>query len=71
MMRIVIPPGQTLARASVSVSLSRAEATELRDALDSVLATGRSSWQVGASWAEQQTDVTVRLTLQLPDRPDS
>ena len=66
-MRIVIPPGQTLAKASVSVSLSRAEATELRDALDRVLATGRSSWQVAASWADQQTDVTVRLTLRLPD----
>lgn len=63
-MRIVIPPDQSLTKASVSVAMSRNEAVELRDALDAVLATGRSSWRVGASWAEQETDVAVRLTLQ-------
>ena len=66
-MRVVIPPGQSFAKASVSVSMSRDEAVELRDALSAVLSTGRSSWRVGASWEEQETDVAVKLTLERPD----
>jgi hypothetical protein len=66
-MRIVIPPGQTLAKVSVSVSMTRDEAEELRDALGTVLEAGRSSWRVGASWADQETDVAVRLTLRRED----
>jgi hypothetical protein len=66
-MQIVIPPGQTLAKVSVSVLMSRDEAVELREALGAALETGRSSWRVGASWADQETDVAVRLTLRRPE----
>jgi hypothetical protein len=62
-MRIVIPPGQRLPEVSAHVSLSRTEATELRDALDHVLATGRSDWNVGAEWAEIEAALMLELEL--------
>jgi hypothetical protein len=62
-MLIVIPPGQSIAKVSASVSLSRDEATDLLDALGAVLARGRSRWSVGAAWGEHQTEVNVMMTL--------
>ena len=67
-MLIVIPPGQSIAKVSASVSLSRDEATDLLDALGAVLARGRSRWSVGAAWGEHQTEVNVRMTLQTPEQ---
>ncbi|NUR07728.1 MAG: hypothetical protein HOQ45_12060 [Nocardioidaceae bacterium] len=70
-MHIVIPPGQTLSDVSVEITILRTEAAELRDALDRVLATNDSSWQVTTTWAEQETDVRMRLILQPPLRRQS
>jgi hypothetical protein len=64
--RIVIPPGRTRPKVEASVTLSREEATELRDALDAVLTLGVSSCHVGASWGENHTDVNLSLTLLAP-----
>jgi hypothetical protein len=65
-MRVVVPPGQRLPRVSASVSISRAEASELRDALDMVLGEGRSNWSVSVSWAEVKANVTLTLEMDLP-----
>ena len=62
-MRIVIPPGQSLSRVSASVSVSRTEASELRDALDLALAPGSSGWDVCVMWDEYETDVTLMLEM--------
>ena len=62
-MRIVIPPGQSRVKASASVLITRSEASELRDALDLVLATGRSGWNVSVTWGENMTEITLALEL--------
>ena len=43
-MRIVVPPGQVLPNVTAHVSIARAEAVELRDALNLAQATGSSNW---------------------------
>jgi len=55
---MVIPPGQGLEKACLS--LSRAEASGLRSALDLMLSTGGSG-HVQISWGDHQTEVTVML----------
>jgi hypothetical protein len=65
-MRIVIPPGQKLPEVSAHVSISRTEAIELRDALDQVLASGRSGWNVGVEWADIDAAVTLMLEMDVP-----
>jgi len=66
-MRVVLPPGQRLPHVSATVSITRAEATELRDALNLVLDAGRSQWAVYASYAEIEAEVNV--TLQMDSHP--
>lgn len=65
-MHIVIPPGQQLPKVSASVSMSREEAIELRDALDLVQATGSSGWHVDVVWAEIEASVTLMMDLETP-----
>jgi hypothetical protein len=65
-MRVVVPPGQRLPRVSASISISRAEASELRDALDLVLKAGRSRWSASVLWAEIEADVTLMLEMDFP-----
>lgn len=65
-MRVVVPPGQRLPRVSASVSISRAEASELRDALELVLEEGRSNWSVSVSWAEVKANVSLTLEMDFP-----
>lgn len=66
-MRIVIPAGQRLPEVSAHVSIARAEATELRDALDRVLTAGSSGWSVNVEYAEVEALVTLTLHLDAPD----
>jgi hypothetical protein len=61
-MRIEGTPGQTLP--SAYLWLTRAEAVELRDALDQMLADGDSTWHAHIASADYQTEVTVTLDLQ-------
>lgn len=68
-MRIVIPPGQRLPEVSAHVAISRTEATELRDALDQVLASGRSGWNVGVEWAEVEAFLSLMLEMDVPVGP--
>jgi hypothetical protein len=65
-MRVVVPPGQRLPRVSASISISRVEASELRDALDLVLKAGRSRWSASVLWAEIEADVTLMLEMGFP-----
>jgi hypothetical protein len=65
-MRVVVPPGQRLPRVSASISISRVEASELRDALDLVLKAGRSRWSASVLWAEIEADVTLMLETGFP-----
>jgi hypothetical protein len=65
-MRILVAPGQRLPRVSAAVSISRAEAIELRDALDLVQAKGRSVWTVDVEWTEIEASVTLMLELEGP-----
>ena len=65
-MRIVIPPGQGLPSFSAHVSIGRAEAIELRNALDLVQATGSSGWSVNVEYAELEAHVTLMLDLDIP-----
>jgi hypothetical protein len=58
-MQIMIPPGQSLTTAYLS--LSPAEASGLRDALDLLLSTGSSGWHAYISWGDYDTDVTLIL----------
>ena len=57
-MQMVIPPGQGME--SACLSLSRAEASGLRRALDLMFSTG-SSAHAYISWGDRQTEVTVML----------
>lgn len=66
-MQIVIPPGEELSIAYLS--LSRAEAGRLRDALDLMLATGSSGWHAYVSCGEHQADVTLLLETDKPRGP--
>lgn len=65
-MRIVIPPGQRLPEVSADVAISRTEVIELRDALDLVLASGSSGWNVDVEWAEIVAFVTLTLEMDVP-----
>jgi hypothetical protein len=58
-MQIMIPPGPSLTTAYMS--LSPAEATGLRDALDLMLTTGSSGWHVTISLGDYETDLTLIL----------
>ena len=69
-MRIVIPPGQSLPKVSAHVSMARAEAIELRDALDLVQARGSSGWSVNVEWSGIEGRVTLTLMLEM-DTPGS
>lgn len=60
-MQIVIPPGQSLRLATAYLSLSRAEADGLVDALNLMLSTGSSGWHAHVSWGDRETDVTLLL----------
>lgn len=62
-MRIVIPPGQRLPEVSAQVTISHAEAIELRDALDRVQAAGTSDWSVNVEVADLDALVTLVLDL--------
>ena len=68
-MQIVIPPRQSLANIAAYLSLSRAEATGLRDALELMLATGNSGWHAYICWGDYQTDVTLTLETDNPTGP--
>lgn len=65
-MRIVIPPGQRLPQVLAHVFIARAEARELRDALDVVQASGNSDWSVNVELAEIEAYVTLMLDLDAP-----
>ena len=71
-MQIVIPPGQGLATAYLS--LSHIEARTLRAALDLLLTTGSSGWHAYVNWGDYQTDVNLILATEGPTgtnpRPD-
>lgn len=66
-MQIVVPPGQ--GTSSAFVSLSRAEATSLRDALNLMLTTGSSGWHAYLSWGDFETDVSLILETENPADP--
>ena len=65
-MRVEVPPGQSLPNVLASVAISRAEVVGLRTALDSVLATGRSTWKLNLVYAD--VEASVRLALELDVR---
>jgi hypothetical protein len=65
--QIVVPPGQ--GTSSAFVSMSRPEATSLRDALDLMLTTGSSGWHAYLSWADFETDVSLILETENPTDP--
>jgi hypothetical protein len=65
-MRIVVPAGQSLPRVSASVSMSREEAIELREALDLVQAKGSSGWTVNIVWSEIEASITLMMELDVP-----
>ena len=66
-MQIVVPPGQGLS--SAFVSLSRTEASNLRDALDRMLNIGSSGWHAYISWGDYETDVSLILEMENPADP--
>ena len=68
-MQIVVPPGQGLS--SAFVSLSRTEASNLRDALDRMLNIGSSGWHAYISWGGQETDVSLMLEMENPADPSA
>ena len=68
-MQIVVPPG--LGLSSAYVTLSRGEASNLRDALDLMLATGSSGWHAYISWGGQETDVSLMLEMENPADPSA
>jgi hypothetical protein len=65
-MRIVVPPGQKLPNVLAHVSIARAEAVELRDALDLVQANGNSHWTVDVEWAGTEGHLTFMLETAVP-----
>ncbi len=65
-MRIVVPPGQKLPEVLTHVSITRAEAVELRDALDLVQAQGSSDWSVHVDWSGIEGHLTLMLELAVP-----
>jgi len=67
--QIVVPPGQGLS--SAFVSLSRAEASNLRDALDLMLTTGTSGWHAYLSLGGYETDVSLILEMESPTGPST
>jgi len=66
-MQIVVPPGHGLS--SAFVSLSPAEASNLRDALDRMLTVGSSGWHAYISWGDHETDVSLILEMENPAGP--
>ena len=67
--QIVVPPGHGLS--SAFVSLSRTEASNLRDALDLMLTTGSSGWHAYISWGGYETDVSLILETETPTDPSA
>jgi hypothetical protein len=65
--QIVVPPGHGLS--SAFVSLSHAEASNLRDALDRMLTIGSSGWHAYLSWGDYETDVSLILEMENPAGP--
>lgn len=65
-MRIVVPPGQKLPKVLGHVFISRAEAVELRDALDLVQAQGSSDWSVNVDWSGTEGHLTLMLEMPAP-----
>lgn len=65
-MRVEVPPWQSLPKVSASVSISPAEAMELRNALNVVVARGSSAWNVNVAYAEVAASVTLTLRLDVP-----
>lgn len=65
--QIVVPPGQGLSAAFVS--LSPTEASNLRDALDLMLTTGSSGWHAYVSVGGYETDVSLILETENPTGP--
>jgi hypothetical protein len=65
-MRIVVPPGQQLPKVLAHVSIDRAEAVALRDALDLVQAKGRSDWSVNIDWSGIEGHLTLMLEMAVP-----
>jgi hypothetical protein len=65
--QIVVPPGHGLS--SAFVSLSRVEASNLRDALDRMLTIGSSGWHAYISWGDYETDLSLILEMEKPADP--
>ena len=65
-MRIMVPPGQKLPKVLAQVSIARAEAVALRDALDLMQAQGRSDWGVDVDWSGIEGHLTLRLEMAVP-----
>ena len=65
-MRIEVPPGQRLPKVSASVSISRGEAMELRNALELVMARGSSAWKLNVAYAEVEASVNLTFELDVP-----
>lgn len=65
-MRIVVPPGQKLPKVFAHVSIARAEAIELRDALDLVQGKGISDWSVDVEWSGIEGHLTLMLEMVAP-----
>lgn len=65
-MRVEIPGGQRLPKVAGTVSISRAEAIELREALDLAQAQGTSGWHVEVFYRDIAASVTLTLRLDTP-----
>lgn len=62
-MHITVPPGQKLPEVTGAIIISRSEATELRDALDLVIAEGSSEWNVKVHYVDVEASVTLAMEL--------
>ena len=65
-MHIGVPPGQRLPRVSATMSMSRAEAMDLQNALELAVAKGSSAWNMNISYADIEASVTLTLELDAP-----
>lgn len=62
-MRITVPPKQRLPKVSGCITISRSEATQLRDALDLVITTGSSTWNANVRYIDIEASVTLTMEL--------